>query len=80
MAADLDLVRRIGAADSWLAIIAIARTNGRVHTSVVNAGVFDDPESGEPCVAFSPAATPASWRTWPPAGGPRWCSALAGSG
>ncbi len=52
MAADLDLVRRIGRADSWLAIIAIARADGRVHTSLVNAGVLADPDGGDPCIGF----------------------------
>ncbi|HZN14672.1 MAG TPA: hypothetical protein VFB78_10420 [Acidimicrobiales bacterium] len=52
MAADLDLVRRIGSADQGLAIIALARGHGSVHTSLVNAGVLDDPDGGNPCVGF----------------------------
>jgi PPOX class probable F420-dependent enzyme len=50
--ADLDLVRRLGAADHGLVVIAVARPNGTVHTSVVNAGVLDDPDTGEACVGF----------------------------
>jgi PPOX class probable F420-dependent enzyme len=50
--ADLDLVRRLGAADHGLVVIAVARPNGTVHTSVVNAGVLDDLDTGQSCVGF----------------------------
>jgi PPOX class probable F420-dependent enzyme len=50
--ADLELVRRLGAAEHGLVVIAVARPSGTVHTSVVNAGVLDDPDRGEPCVGF----------------------------
>ena len=50
--ADLHLVKRLGAGDHGLVVIAVARPSGTVHTSVVNAGVLDDPESGQPCVGF----------------------------
>jgi hypothetical protein len=50
--ADLDLVRRLAAADRGLAVIALARPDGSVHASLVNAGVLDDPGSGAPAVAF----------------------------
>ena len=50
--ADLDLVRRLGAGDHGLVVIAVARPSGSVHTSVVNAGVLDDPDTGQPCVGF----------------------------
>jgi hypothetical protein len=50
--ADLDLVRRLGAADHGLVVVAVARPSGTVHTSVVNAGVLDDPDTGQPCVGF----------------------------
>ena len=33
-------------------MIAVARPSGTVSTSVVNAGVMDDPDSGGPCVGF----------------------------
>jgi hypothetical protein len=52
MAANLDLVRRLGAADHGLVVLAIARGDGSVHASVVNAGVLDDPLAGSPCVAL----------------------------
>jgi PPOX class probable F420-dependent enzyme len=41
--ADLDLVRRLAAAEHGLVVVATARTDGSVHASVVNAGVLDDP-------------------------------------
>lgn len=51
MAADLDLVRRLAAADS-LAVVATPRVDGTVHASVVNAGVLDHPVTGRPCVGL----------------------------
>ncbi|MGI9031367.1 MAG: pyridoxamine 5'-phosphate oxidase family protein [Ilumatobacteraceae bacterium] len=52
MAADLDLVRRLVAADQGLAVVATTRQDGSVQASVVNAGVLDDPISGAPVVGF----------------------------
>lgn len=52
MSADLDLVRRLAAADHGLAVVATTRTDGSVHASVVNAGVLDDPITGMPAVGF----------------------------
>lgn len=52
MAADLDLVRRLAAADQGLAVVAVARGDGTVQTSVVNAGVLDDPVTGQPSVGL----------------------------
>jgi hypothetical protein len=48
----LDEVRRLAAADHGLAMVAIARGDGSVHASVVNAGVLDDPMTGEPVVGL----------------------------
>src|SRR5436309_3955958 len=50
MPADLDLVRRLAAADHGLAIITTTRADGSVHASLVNGGVLDDPTSGQPVV------------------------------
>src|SRR4051812_13571106 len=50
--ADLDLVRRLAAADQGLAIIAVARPDGSVHTSLVNAGPLDDDRFGGAVVGF----------------------------
>ena len=52
MAADLDLVRRLVAADHGLAVIATTRADGSVQSSVVNAGVLDHPVTGEPVVGL----------------------------
>src|SRR4051812_34400095 len=38
--ADLELVRRIGGASNGLAIVSVARPDGSVHASLVNAGVL----------------------------------------
>lgn len=50
--ADLDLVRRIGAANHGLAIVSVARPDGSVHSSLVNAGVLDHPTKGTPVVGL----------------------------
>ena len=50
--ADLDLVKRLGAGDHGLVVVAVARPSGTVNTSVVNAGVLDDPDTGKPCIGF----------------------------
>jgi PPOX class probable F420-dependent enzyme len=52
MAADLDLVRRLVAADHGLAVVATTRADGTVHASLVNAGVLDDPVTGAPAVGL----------------------------
>jgi PPOX class probable F420-dependent enzyme len=51
MAADLDMVRRLVGADHGLAIISTTRTDGTVHSSLINAGVMDDPSGNGPAVA-----------------------------
>lgn len=43
MATDLDTVRRIGAPDHWLAVVATTRGDGSVHASLVNAGLLAHP-------------------------------------
>ena len=52
MSGDLDLVRRLAAADRGLAVVSTTRPDGTVHSSLVNAGVFDHPVTKEPTVAF----------------------------
>ncbi len=52
MPADLDAVRRLGAADHGLVVVSVARPDGSVNTSVVNAGVLPDPVTGEDVVGF----------------------------
>jgi PPOX class probable F420-dependent enzyme len=52
MPAEIDLVRRLVAADQGLAVVATTRPDGTVHASLVNAGVLDDPVRGRPCVGL----------------------------
>ncbi|PXY27542.1 pyridoxamine 5'-phosphate oxidase family protein [Prauserella muralis] len=52
MPADLELVRRLAPAEHGLATVTVARPDGTVHASVVNAGVMPDPVSGDEGVAF----------------------------
>ncbi|PRX47243.1 PPOX class probable F420-dependent enzyme [Prauserella shujinwangii] len=52
MPADLALVRRLAAAENGLATLAVARQDGTVHASVVNAGVLPDPVSGRDSVGL----------------------------
>jgi PPOX class probable F420-dependent enzyme len=49
--ADLDLVRRLGAAERGLAVVATTRADGTVQTSLVNAGVMSAPAAAD-VVAF----------------------------
>jgi hypothetical protein len=50
--ADLEDVRRIAANDAHLAVLAVARKDGTVQTSVVNAGVIGDPVDGEASIGL----------------------------
>jgi PPOX class probable F420-dependent enzyme len=52
VAADLDLVRQIVAGDHGLAVVALTRPDGSIQTSVVNAGVLDDPTGTGKVVGF----------------------------
>jgi hypothetical protein len=50
--ADLSLVKEIAAGDHHLAVLSIARDDGSVQASVVNAGVIADPVDGTPSVGL----------------------------
>jgi hypothetical protein len=50
--ADLELVRRLVAADNGLAVVSVARADSTVQTSLVNAGVLDHPLEGGPVIGF----------------------------
>jgi PPOX class probable F420-dependent enzyme len=50
--ASIDDVRRLVTLDNGLASLSTLHADGRVHVTVVNAGVIDHPVSGEPVVAF----------------------------
>lgn len=51
-AIDLDTIRRFVAADSGLAMVSLARGDGSVHTSLVNAGITPHPVDGHPVVGL----------------------------
>ena len=42
----------IGSRDKFLAVISTARADGTIQSSVVNAGVLADPQSGQDVVGF----------------------------
>jgi hypothetical protein len=52
MSADLEQVRTLSLQENGLATVATVRADGTVHSSVVNAGVFANPVTGAPGVAF----------------------------
>jgi hypothetical protein len=52
MSGDLDLVRRLAAADQGLAVVSTTPPDGSVQSSLVNAGVLDHPLTKEPVVAL----------------------------
>jgi PPOX class probable F420-dependent enzyme len=49
---EIELVRRLAAADHGLVVVATTRSDGTVQCSVVNAGVLEHPVSGRPAVAL----------------------------
>ena len=51
MPSDLDHVRNLVRRDS-LAVVTTVRADGTIHASVVNAGVLDDPVTGDPRVGL----------------------------
>jgi len=52
MAASIDDVRRLITLDHGLASLATLRPDGRLHLTVVNAGVIEHPISGGPAAGF----------------------------
>jgi PPOX class probable F420-dependent enzyme len=48
----LSAAAEIGSKDGYLAVIATARADGTIQSSLVSAGVLADPESGHPVVGF----------------------------
>ncbi len=42
----------IGSRDKYLAVVSTARADGTIQSSVVNAGVLADPQSGQDVVGF----------------------------
>lgn len=50
--ADVDLVRRLVAADGGLAVVSTTRADGTIQSSLVNGGVTADPVDGHAVVTF----------------------------
>ncbi len=50
--ATLSDAAEIGSRDGYLAVISTARADGTIQSSLVNAGVLADPESGQDVVGF----------------------------
>ena len=48
----LDDVAELGRAEQGLAVVATARADGTIQSSLVNAGVLPHPVTGEPTLAF----------------------------
>ena len=49
---EVELIRGLAAAENGLAVVATSRPDGSIQASVVNAGLFDHPLSGQTVVAF----------------------------
>jgi PPOX class probable F420-dependent enzyme len=49
---DVELIRGLAAAEKGLAVVATSRPDGSIQASLVNAGLFDHPLSGQTVVAF----------------------------
>jgi PPOX class probable F420-dependent enzyme len=49
---DLEPVRRMVAKESGLAGVTVVRADGTPHSSLVNAGVVDHPNTGRPVVGY----------------------------
>lgn len=49
---DLADINRIGAEDSYLAVVSTTRADGSVQASVVNAGILTHPVDGDQVVGF----------------------------
>ena len=57
-------VREFAAADRGLAVVSLAREDGSVHSSVVNAGVLDHPLTGESAVGMVVRGGTVKLRRW----------------
>src|SRR5262245_11444777 len=62
MNADLELVRRLVAADHGLAVVAVTRRDGTVHAAGVNGGGLGDSVTGSSSVGFVVAGSTAELR------------------
>jgi PPOX class probable F420-dependent enzyme len=48
----LEEAAELGQSDSGLAVVATLRADGTIQSSVVNAGLFEHPMTGQPVIAF----------------------------
>jgi len=69
----LDDVKSFLADETGLAVVSTTQADGRVLSSVVNCGVVDHPQSGEPTVALNSGTSFAARRS-------PWLFAAAGPG
>lgn len=51
--ADLNDFTNLAAAEQGLVVVSTTRADGTIQSSVVNAGILEHPDSGQPCVAFT---------------------------
>jgi hypothetical protein len=47
---ELSDVRELAQASGFLGVFSTVRPDGTVHSSLVSAGIIDDPSTGQPCV------------------------------
>lgn len=64
MTLSMDDVRRFVSADQGLAVVSFARSDGSVHSSLVNAGVMDHPVTGVESVALVVRGNTVKHRHW----------------
>ncbi len=64
MAYMMDDVRRFVTADQGLAVVSFGRSDGSVHSSVVNAGVMGHPVTGQETVALVVRGNTVKLRHW----------------
>jgi PPOX class probable F420-dependent enzyme len=60
----MDHVRRFVRADQGLAVVSFGRSDGSVHSSLVNAGVIDHPVTGVESVALVVRGNTVKLRHW----------------
>ena len=64
MTLSMNHVRRFVRADQGLAVVSFARPDGSVHSSLVNAGVMDNPVTGVESVALVVRGNTVKHRHW----------------
>ena len=49
---DIESIKNLASTETGLCVVAVARDDGTVHASVVNAGLIDHPSTGTEVLAF----------------------------